>query len=327
MTVYILRRLLLFIPTMLLVSLIVFVLMRAIPGSAIDTLFAQEAGPAAVQGGGAGYLSQEDRQRLARSLGIDKPLPVQYVTWIWGAVRFDFGESLFQQKSNRSIIAERLPRSMEIAFIAVAIALVYGVTLGIISAVKQDTWIDYVARVLAIGGISMPSFFVAVMLFYFLILAFNWIPPFQFHDLVDNPLENLKQIAAPSIVLGLGAGASISRLTRSQALEVLREDSVRTARAKGLGQTTVVLRHVLRNSLLPIITVAGLLMGVLLAGTVIVEQVYSIPGMGRTILTAVNNRDYPLIQAQVWVMSLIFMSSNLIVDIAYGWVDPRIRFR
>jgi peptide/nickel transport system permease protein len=163
-------------------------------------------------------LTKEERDKLRASLGIDKPLYVQYITWVWGAVRFDFGDSLFLRRTNTSLILERLPRSMEIAVLAVIIGVAYGVTLGVISAVKQDTWIDYAARVLAIGGIAMPSFFVAVMAFFFLILWFNWIPPIEYHTLAENPLENLKQVAAPALVLGLGAGASISRLTRSQML-------------------------------------------------------------------------------------------------------------
>lgn len=319
MTEYIAKRLILFLPTALLAALIVFTLVRIVPGNAIDALVESDQS--------SFEFSKADRERIQAELGLDRPLPVQFLTWAAKAVRFDFGTSFWSKTSITGLIRERMARTISLALLGFFIAVSWGVTSGVISAVKRDTWIDNVVRVITVGGLSMPAFFMAVMLFWVLIHWFNWIPPLGYRSFVEDPGQNLKQIIAPALILGYGAGASISRLTRSQLLEVLREDYVRTARAKGLHENVIIVRHAVRNALLPVVTVAGLLIGSLLAGTVIVEQVFAIPGMGNLLITAINRRDYPLIQGCVWVISLLFMTSNLVVDMAYGWINPRVRYR
>ena len=314
---YILKRLLLFVPTALIAALILFTLGRVVPGDAIDALIEDDDNY---------EFTQEQRDKISAELGLDRPLPVQFASWAWGALRFDLGTSFWEHRSNMTIIKERFFRTMELAVLALLVSVVWGVASGVISAVKQDTWIDNAMRIFTVGGLSMPSFFVAVMLYYFLILAFDWIPPIEYASLLDDPFQNLTQIAAPVLILGYSSGASISRLTRSQFLEVIREDYIRTARSKGLRENVVIYRHALRNSILPIITVAGLLVGTLLGGVVIVESVFAIPGMGKQLVQAVNVRDYTLLQALVWVITIVFMVSNLLVDIAYAWIDPRIRY-
>lgn len=318
MLIYTFRRLLLFLPTALFVSLILFVLLRIVPGDAIS---------AALDENSRFQFSEADLTVIRGQLGLDEPLPVQFGRWAWGAVRFDFGTSFWGKRPINEILQERMGRTISLAALGLVVALAWGVTSGVISAVKKDTWIDNLFRVITVAGLAMPSFLVAVMMFYFLILWFEWIPPVGYRSMIEDPVQNLKQIIAPVLILGFGSGASISRLTRSQMLEVLREDYVRTAHAKGLRNNVVIFRHALRNSLLPVITVAGLLVGSLLAGVVIVEEVFAIPGMGNALIGAINRRDYPLVQAMVWCISLIFMTSNLLVDLAYAWIDPRIRYR
>ena len=315
---YILKRLLLFIPTLLLVAALLFTLSRIIPGDAIDSLLNEDEA--------SSFFDPEIRKKVEKELGLDQPLPIQYAKWTWGALRFDFGTSFWGKRPNIDIIKERFTRTVELAIGGALVAILWGVTSGVISGVKQNTWIDSVLRVVTVGGISLPSFFVAVMFFYFMILWFNWIPPVQYKSLIEDPGQNLMQVIAPILILGYSGGAQISRITRSQFLEVFREDYIRTARAKGLKENVVIVRHALRNSILPVITVAGLLVGILLGGIVIVETVFAIPGMGQMMITAVNSRDYPLLQSLVWMITIIFMVSNLLVDIAYAWIDPRIRY-
>ncbi|MBI4232992.1 MAG: ABC transporter permease [Chloroflexi bacterium] len=315
---YVIKRLLLFLPTALLASFIIFTLVRIVPGDVIDALLATNQ---------SFQLSPEQRAAIRAQLGLDRPLPVQFVKWAWGALRFDLGTSFWERRSNLHVIRDRFERTIELAIFALLVAIVWGVFSGVLSAVKQDTWIDNLVRVVTVGGLALPSFFVAVMFYYVLLRLFNWIPPVRYENFLDKPWQNIQQNIAPALVLGFSAGASISRLTRSQFLEVIREDYIRTARAKGLRENVVIIRHALRNSILPVVTVAGLLVGVLLGGTVIVERVFAIPGMGTALITAVNTRDFSLLQALVWIMTLIFMTANLAVDSAYAWIDPRIRYQ
>lgn len=315
---YILRRLLLVIPTAVLAALILFILVRLVPGDTIDVL---------LNANQTFQMTQEQRQSIRRDMGLDQPAPLQFGRWVWNALRFDLGTSFWEKRSNMLIIRQRLGRTAELAFLGLSVAVLWGVFSGVVSAVKQDTWIDNGIRILTVGGLAVPSFFIAVMLFSVLIRVFDWIPPVRYVSLLRDPWQNIQQNIAPALVLGFSGGASISRITRSQFLEVIREDYVRTARAKGLRESTVIMRHALRNALLPVVTVAGLLMGALLGGTVIVEQVFVIPGMGSALIGAVNLRDYTLLQAIVWIITLIFITSNLVVDLLYAWIDPRIRYR
>ena len=315
---YIIQRLILFVPTIMLVALLLFTLSRVIPGDAIDSLLQEDEAES--------FFTPEIRAKVEKELGLDKPLPVQYFLWTGNALRFEFGSSFWAKRPNIDIIKERFSRTIQLALGAATVAILWGVTSGVISGVKQNTWIDSVTRMITVGGIALPSFFLAVMFFYFMILFFGWIPPIMYQSLWENPGQNLMQVIAPILILGYSGGAQISRITRSQFLEVYREDYIRTARAKGLKENVVIVRHALRNSILPVITVAGLLVGTLLGGIVIVETVFAIPGMGQMMITAVNSRDYPLLQSLVWMITIIFMVSNLLVDIAYAWIDPRIRY-
>ena len=318
MTAYVIRRVLLILPTALLVALILFLLVRILPGDAIDSLLGDD---------NASFdFTEADRLIIRQELGLDRPLPVQFGKWAWGAVRFDFGTSFWGKRPISAILRESIGRTLSITVMGLFLGIAWGITSGVISGVKQNTWVDHIVRVVTVGGLSMPQFFIAVMLFWVLIRAFNWIPPIGYESFWSDPSQNIKQVSAPILILAYTTGASISRITRSQFLEVFREDYVRTARAKGLGENVVIIRHVLRNSILPVITVSALLVGLLLSGVVILEKVFGIPGMGNALLTAINRRDYPLLQAIVWLISLIFIFANLAVDIAYGWIDPRIRY-
>jgi peptide/nickel transport system permease protein len=251
---------------------------------------------------------------------------VQYLAWLGNALRGDFGHSYIQQRPVMQIVRERFPRSLELAFLTLLVAVVWAVPLGVVSAVRQNTWADYLVRVVSISGLSLPIFFTGVLILWALVRFFRWLPPLEFVSFVDDPVENLKQLAFPTLAQAYYISAPIMRLTRSQMLEVVRQDYVRTARAKGLGDRAVVYRHALSNSLLPVITFVGWWGGRLLGGIVIMEIIFAVPGMGTALVQAVSNRDYPTVQAIVFVMALVFLTLNLLVDLVYGWLDPRIRY-
>jgi peptide/nickel transport system permease protein len=225
----------------------------------------------------------------------------------------------------RDILLERFPRSMELAVLTMGLAMLWAIPLGVISAVRQNTWLDYVVRVLSISGLSLPIFFTGVLILYLLVRVFRYLPPLEYSSLTENPVENLKQMIWPALAQAYYISAPIMRLTRSQMLEVVRQDYVRTAFAKGLSDRAVIYRHALRNSLLPVVTFIGWWGGRLLGGIVIMEIIFAVPGMGTALVQAVSYRDYPTVQAIVFVMALIFLAVNLIVDLLYGWLDPRIR--
>jgi len=316
--VYVVHRLLLFVPTLLGASLLIFVLMRLVPGDIAQILVYQT---------GSEQSSVQEKQitQIRRELGLDKPVLVQYVTWLGNAVRLDFGESYSQRRPVRDILLERFPRSMELAVLTMGLAMLWAIPLGVISAVRQNTWLDYVVRVLSISGLSLPIFFTGVLILYLLVRLFRYLPPLEYSALTENPVENLKQMIWPALAQAYYISAPIMRLTRSQMLEVVRQDYVRTAFAKGLSDRAVIYRHALRNSLLPVVTFIGWWGGRLLGGIVIMEIIFAVPGMGTALVQAVSYRDYPTVQAIVFVMALIFLAVNLIVDLLYGWLDPRIR--
>jgi peptide/nickel transport system permease protein len=316
---YVLRRLLLFVPTLIGASLLIFVLMRMVPGDIAQILVYQT--------GSESSAVQEKQIRAIRAeLGLDRPLPVQYLAWLGGAVRGDFGYSYSQRRPVGEILAERFPRSMELAVLTLLLAAVWSIPLGVVSAVRQNTWVDHAARALAISGLSLPIFFTGVLILYALVRFFRWLPPLEYVALTADPVENLKQLVWPALAQAYYISAPIVRLTRSQMLEVVRQDYVRTARAKGLAERAVVYRHALRNSLLPVVTFIGWWGGRLLGGIVIMEIIFAVPGMGTALVQAVSYRDYPTVQAIVLVMALVFLSVNLLVDVVYGWLDPRIRY-
>lgn len=315
---YAARRLLLLLPILIGVSLVVFGLMRILPGDIALMVLA---------GGGEGSITEEKLATTRKQLGLDKPLYAQYVEWTTGLLRLDPGKSYWTGRPIIDELRERFPVSMELAFLALGVSMLIGITIGVFSALFQDTWVDYVFRVVSIGGLSIPNFWLGTLIILFLVLWFNWMPPLGYVYLWEDPLKNLQQVAWPAAALGYSMSAITSRMTRSQMLEVLREDYVRTARAKGLQERVVVIRHALRNALLPVITISGTQFGHLLGGTVIMETIFSMPGMGLTLVTSIQFRDYPMVQDIVVIMAFVFAGLNLFVDLMYGVLDPRIRYK
>ena len=316
---YVARRLLLFVPTLVGASIFIFVLMRLVPGDIAEILVYQTGGETSV-------IQQKQIRQIRQELGLDRPVVVQYLDWVGNAARGDFGQSYTQQRPVADILKERVPRSIELAVLTILLAMLWAVPLGVVSAVRQNRWADYVVRVLSISGLSVPIFFSGVLVLYLLVRLFKWLPPLEFVSFTADPVENLKQLIWPALVQAFYISAPITRLTRSQLLEVIRQDYVRTARAKGLAERAVVYRHALANSLLPVVTFIGWWGGRLLGGIVIVEIIFSVPGMGSALAHAVTQRDYPTVQAMVFVMALVFLALNLLVDLLYAWLDPRIKY-
>jgi peptide/nickel transport system permease protein len=316
---YVLRRLLLFVPTLFGVSILIFVLMRLVPGDIAQILVYQT-------GSEASAVQEQQIRQIRTELGLDRPLLHQYGVWVRDIVRGDFGYSYSQRRPVNDILAERFPRTMELAVLTLVLAVAWSVPLGVISAVRQNTWADYVVRVISISGLSLPIFFTGVLILYGLVRFFRWLPPLEYASLADDPAANLEQLVWPALAQAYYISAPIMRLTRSQMLEVVRQDYVRTARAKGLGERAVVYRHALRNALLPVVTFVGWWGGRLLGGVVIMEIIFAVPGMGTALVQAVSYRDYPTVQAMIFIMAIVFLTANLVVDLLYAWLDPRIHY-
>ncbi|MBI4498094.1 MAG: ABC transporter permease [Chloroflexi bacterium] len=314
---YILRRLVVMIPALIGVSLIVFAVMRIIPGD-VAALIATR--------GGEGQATEAEIAALREKLGLNKPLPVQYVEWIGGLVRLDAGISLWSGQPVMEELARRFPVSAELAILSIAISLVIAIPIGVLSAIRQDTWVDYLFRVVSISGLAVPGFWLAILIILFLSVWFRWIPPLGYASFFDDPVKNLQQMIWPALALGYRLSAIVSRMTRSTMLEVLREDYIRTAWAKGLRGRAVIYRHALKNALLPVITISAIQLGHLLGGTVIMETVFSLPGIGRLLVDSIYQRDFPVVQTIVVLMAIIFAITNLIVDLLYAWLNPRIRY-
>ena len=321
MTGYIVRRLVALLPTLLGISIILFLLVRLMPGdAALMQAFAGE------ELGLQGEIDPEVIEELRRELGIDKPIPIQYIVWVGDTVTLDFGTSYWTRNSVTSEIKRRLPITLELLLLSVLVAVSIGLVVGVVSAVYQDTPIDYLGRLVAVLGLSLPNFWIALLVILMPALWWSYLPPLGYTSFFDDPRRNLEQFALPSLTLGWALSASIMRITRSEVLEVLRQDYVRTARAKGLKEASVIYKHVLRNSLIPVVTVIGLQVGFLIGGTVVIENVFGLAGLGALILTAINQRDYPVIQTTVLFAALGFLLTNLVVDLSYGLLDPRIRY-
>jgi peptide/nickel transport system permease protein len=316
---YVVRRLLLFVPALIGASLLIFVLMRLVPGDIAEILVYQT-------GSETSSVQQKQIRQIRQELGLDQPVMVQYLSWMGGAVRGNFGTSYTQRRPVWDILRERFPRSMELALLTLAIALVWAIPLGVISAVHQNRPLDYLARIASLSGLSVPLFVTGALILYGLVRVFHWIPPLEFAAFTEDPGENLKQLIWPALAQAYYISAPITRLTRSQMLEVIRQDFIRTARAKGLAERAVVYRHALRNSLLPVVTFVGWWGGRLLGGLVIMEIIFVVPGMGTALVQAVSQRDYPTVQAIVFVMAVVFLVVNLVVDLLYVWLDPRIHY-
>ena len=308
----------LFVPTLLGVSIAIFTLLRVIPGDV-----------AALMLGGAegeGSYTQEDLERVREQLGLNDAIYVQYGTWIWQLVRFDLGDSIALGRPIAGEIKRQFPITLQLAiFTGIVVALI-AIPVGVLAAVKQDTWIDYILRSIAVVGLAAPSFFVGMLIILGLSLYFRWIPPIAFVNLWDNPTVAFQQLVFPAMALGFASQGLLLRMTRTQLLEVLREDFVRTARAKGLAERAVVMRHGVRNALLPVVTIAGVQIGFLFSGTVVIETVFNVPGIGRGLIQAMFIRDLPMIQAYIMYFALVALTANFLVDLTYAWLDPRIRY-
>ena len=315
---YIVKRLLLFIPTVFLASLFVFLLMRIVPGD-----------PALIILGGLsgeGTYTQQDLENLQRELGTDRNIAVQYGDWAWGILRGDLGKSLFRDVPVTDDLKFRIPLTLELAVMASIISFLLAVPLGVVSALKPDSIFDYAARIFTFTGISIPIFVSGIVVVYVLVNVFSWFPPIGYAHIWDEPLKNLQQMIFPAVTLAFYQMNFIARVTRSAMLEVMREDYIRTARSKGLRESSVVLLHALKNAFLPVITVSGWAFGLLLGGTVIIEKIFAVHGMGTLLLDSILARDYTMIQAMVLIFTVGVMTVNLIVDLVYAWVDPRIRY-
>ena len=313
---YAAKRIGLFIPTVLLVTVIVFVVMRLIPGDpALAILSADDAA----------YTEQE-LQELRVQLGTDRPIVVQYLDWMSGLLRGDFGTSFWWNGPVMDRLGERIPVTIELAILGIALAVVCAVPLGVVSAIKPDSPIDYVSRIFTLVGISIPTFFSGILLTLILIRAFGWLPPLGYENIWDDPWANIKQMMLPALALGFYDMAFIARVTRSSMMEILREDYMRTARSKGLRERIVLSRHGLKNAVLPILTISGWQFGRLFGGTVIIERIFLIPGVGQLLIDAVFQRDFPTIQAIIVIVAVSIVIINLLVDLLYGWLDPRIRY-
>lgn len=314
---YIFRRLLLMIPTLLGVSLIIFTIMRVIPGD-VAALIATR--------GGEGIATEQEIADLRQKLGLADSLPLQYVKFVGGLLKLDVGDSLWSGRPVINELVSRLPLTLELAVVSVLISLIIAVPIGVLSAIRQDSWVDYLFRVVSIAGLAMPNFWIGVLIILFLSLYFRWIPPLGYTDVFVDPWKNLQQMIWPAVALGYRLSAIVSRMTRSTMLEVLREDYIRTAWAKGLRERAIIFRHALKNALLPVITITGIQLGGLMGGTVIMESIFTLPGVGRLLIDSINQRDYPVVQTIVIMLAFIFASVNLIVDLAYAWLNPRIRY-
>lgn len=313
MKTYIIQRLLLAMPVVVAVSLIVFVLVRLLPGDIAAATLGQGATP-------------ERLDALREDLGLNRSIPAQYVDWAGNALVGDLGTSMRTKQPVTTAIKERLPVTFELALLSSVIAILIGVPLGVISAVKQDTFTDYVLRVTSVLGLSVPGFWLATLMIVLPAIWWQWSAPAGYRPLLDDPWANIQQVGRPAIAGGIAMAAFLMRMARSSLLEVLQQDYMRTARAKGLRSRIVILRHGLKNSLIPVLTIFGLQFSFLLGGTVIMEQIFGLPGVGRLTLDAILTRDYPLIQGTVLLFSVIFVLSNLAVDLLYGLLDPRVRF-
>jgi peptide/nickel transport system permease protein len=315
---YILKRLMLVVPTLLGVALIVFLIMRVIPGDVALMILGGDDG---------GRIDQTQVDALRQQLGLDQPLIVQFGTWLWGVVRFDFGNSLWTGQPIAHELAIRLPLSLQLALMATFVSVLIAIPLGTLAAVRQDTWIDYMVRVVSIGGLAIPSFWIGILCILFLVIYFGWGPPLEFTPPWVDPWVNLQMMIWPVVTVGYRYAAVTTRMTRSTVLEVLREDYIRTAWAKGLREGVVVLRHALKNSMLPVITLIGTEFAFLIGGLVVTETVFTLNGIGRFVVEAVAHRDYPVVQALVFLIAFSFVMVNLLVDLTYAWFDPRIRYR
>ena len=313
---YVIRRVLMAVPVLLMSSLIVFGLMRVMPGDALTALMAE-----------SGNVGEKELKKLRKDLGLDKPYHEQYLIWLWQMVTLSPGDSIFTNEPIPVALKKAVPVTLELATLAMILGLAISIPVGVLSATRQDTAPDYAGRVVAVSGLSLPDFWLGTLVITFAAIWFQWIPPIGYVSLWDDPLKNLQQFLLPAAVLGYRLASATMRMTRSTVLEVLREDYVRTAWAKGLAGRIVVYKHALKNALIPVVTIVGGQLGVLLAGTFVVEVIFALPGMGRLTVEAILYRDYPIVQTNLMLVAATLVTLNLVVDLTYAVLDPRIRYR
>ncbi|HTM09882.1 MAG TPA: ABC transporter permease [Verrucomicrobiae bacterium] len=314
---YILHRVLLMIPTLFGVAALVFLLLRVLPGDVVELKYA----------GSGTFAPRQAIEREKAQLGLDKPLWRQFVAWIGGIVRLDFGTSMWTGQPITHEVAIRLELSLQLALMATLVAVLLSVPLGTLAALRQDTWLDYFVRIFSIAGLAIPSFWLGIMIILVFIIYFHWLPPLTFTSFWVSPKANLEQLIWPALAVGYRYSAVATRMTRSAVLEVLREDYIRTARAKGLWEKVVLTRHALKNALLPVITVLGLEFAFLVGGLVVTEQVFNLNGIGKLFVEAISQRDYTMVQSLVLLTSFVFIFVNFAVDLVNAWLDPRIRYQ
>ncbi|HJQ56503.1 MAG TPA: ABC transporter permease [Vineibacter sp.] len=315
---YFVNRFLLMIPTLLGVAVIIFLLLRVIPGDVVEAKF--------MSGEGSGVSAEALRAERAR-LGLDKPVWEQFAIWLWGVLRFDFGLSMWTGSPISEEIALRFALSLQVAVMATLVATLLALPLGVLAALKQDTWVDYAVRVFSIAGLAMPSFWLGILMILGFLVIFKWLPPMIYTPFWVDPWQNMLQLIWPALAVGYRYSAVATRMTRSSMLEVLREDYIRTARAKGLWLKLILVRHALKNAMLPVVTVIGLEFAFLLGGLVVTEQVFNLNGLGLLFVQAISRRDYTLTQALVLLVAAAFIFVNFAMDVMYAWLDPRIRYK
>jgi len=317
---YAIRRVLLFIPTLLVATVLVFTLFWIVPGDPALTILAGGEGD-------SGSVSQEQLQQLRQALGLDRPIYVQYGNWLWHVLRGDLGTSLWYKTPVWDQLKDRFLVTMELAVMAILLAFCVAVPLGVTSAVKQDTGFDYLSRIFSGIGIALPTFWLGILIVYALASFFQWLPPLGYATLWDDPLLNLQQLIFPALTLAFHDLAFTARVSRSSMLEVMREDYLRTARAKGMMEILVIGRHALKNALLPVVTISGYQFGRLLGGVIIVESIFVVPGMGTLLIDSIVHRDFIVLQAIVLLIAAVVLSLNLMIDLLYGMLDPRIHYQ
>ncbi len=313
MTSYLIRRLGLMVLTLFGISIIIFVLLRVVPGNIADILF-----------DAAGMVNESEKHELEETFGLDKPIPVQYAAWIGGLARGDLGYSYVSERPAIEEIAPRIPTTAKLAGLALAFAVLIGVPLGVVSAVRQNTGLDYLLRVLSLSGLSMPSFWLGLLILMAFVAHFGSIPIYT--EPPKTLWDELLLFSVPAAAVGFRSSALMMRLTRSSMLEVMRQDYIRTARSKGASETTVNFHHALRNAILPIITVVGIEAAFLMGGLIVTETVFNIPGVARYLVEAIRWRDYPIVQNLVMFIAVIVVTVNFLVDMTYAALDPRIRY-
>jgi len=310
---YVFKRFLVTIPTLIAVSILIFFMVRLLPGDIIDILL-----------GGDQSATEEMKQKAREQLGLTGSYPEQYWRWISGVAQGDFGFSYRNTEPVSDILVHALPITLELVILGLLLAVAFGIPLGALSAVKRDSMHDYLARVGGLIGVSIPNFWLATLLLLFTSRVLGWVPPLNYVPIYEDPIENLSQFILPAISISVFTLAIVMRMVRATMLEVLSQDYVRTARAKGIKRSVVIRRHALRNALIPVVSVVGFEVGVLMGGSAIVEIIFGLPGVGNTLINAIFNRDYPVVQAATMMLAFVFIFANLIVDLLYGVLDPRI---